>query len=111
MTFLYLNSDQMGGGDPELGEKLLRIFLEKLAASDVKVDLIGCVNSAIFLTTSAGPALLSLQRLADKGARIATCGTCLDHHQLRDKLLIGEVGTMDQTVAVMDQADKIIRPC
>jgi len=29
MTFLYLNSDKMGEGDPELGQKLLVIFLHE----------------------------------------------------------------------------------
>lgn len=110
MTFLYLNSNMMGSGKPELGEKLLKIFLEKLAASDVQVDLVGCVNSGVYLTTEGSEVLDSLQKLASKGARIATCGTCLDHLNLRTKLLIGEVGAMEQTVQVMNMADKIIRP-
>ncbi len=110
MNFLYLNSDKMGEGDPELGRKLLAIFLEKLAASDVPVDLVGCVNSGIFLTTEDGPALTSLQALAARGARIVTCGTCLDYHARREALLIGEVGSMDGTVAIMATATRIIRP-
>ena len=110
MTFLYLNSDQMGSGDPELGRELLKIFLEKLAGSNVKVDMIGCVNSGIFLTTEGSPVLDSLKILQEKGAQIATCGTCLDYHQRRDKIVIGEVGSMDQTVEIMATADKIIRP-
>ena len=110
MTLLYLNSDQMGSGDPALGKKLLRIFLEKLAASDVQVDLVGCVNSGIYLTSEGSEVLDSLKKLQQKGARIATCGTCLDHLNLREKLQIGEVGTMDQTVQVMAIAERIIRP-
>jgi len=110
MTFLYLNSNAMGSGDVELGKKLLKIFLEKLAASDIQVDLVGCVNSAIWLTSAGSEVLDSLKQLMDKGARIATCGTCLDHYQLRDQLQIGEIGSMDQTVQIMARADKIIRP-
>jgi len=41
MTFLYLNSNQMGSGDLEFEERLLKIFLEKLADSNEKVDVIG----------------------------------------------------------------------
>jgi hypothetical protein len=111
VTFLYLNSDTMGSGtDRELGEKLLRLFLEKLAASKVAVDLIGCVNGAVHLTTREGPALESLQTLERRGARIASCGTCLDRLGLRQSLLIGEIGSMDMTVQVMATADKILRP-
>lgn len=111
MTFLYLNSDQMGQGDAELGKKLLDLFLQKLAESDVQIDLIGCVNNGINLTTTGSTVLDSLQKLQDQGARIATCGTCLDFHKKRDDLLIGEIGSMDGTVQVMATADKIIRPC
>jgi selenium metabolism protein YedF len=111
MTFLYLNSDCMGTGDPLLGKKLLKIFLEELANSDLQVDLIGCVNAGINLTTRGTEVLDSLLKLQDKGTRIASCGTCLDFHNKRGALLIGEIGTMAQTVQIMGQADKVIRPC
>jgi selenium metabolism protein YedF len=109
MTLLYLNSDQMGEGDAELGRKLLLSFLEKLAVSDIQVDMVGCVNSGIKLTTEGSKAIESLHVLEQKGARIASCGTCLDHYQVRDKLLIGEVGTMEQSVQILGTADRIIR--
>jgi len=51
LTFLYLNSDQMGSGDPELGRKLVKSFLRELAKSDVRIDAVGCVNSGMNLTT------------------------------------------------------------
>jgi selenium metabolism protein YedF len=111
MTFLYLSSDRMGNGDDKLGRRLLQAFLGKLADSGVPVDLVGCVNSGVALTTAAGPALEALRRLETTGARIASCGTCLDHFNLRQALLIGEVGTMDGTVKVMAEADRVIRPC
>lgn len=111
MTFLYLNSDTMGSGDAELGRRLLQMFLGKLADAGVSVDLVGCVNGGVYLTTAEGPALDALRRLESSGARIASCGTCLDHFGLRQALLIGEVGSMDGTVKVMAEADHVIRPC
>lgn len=110
MTFLYLNSDKMGEGDPQLGRKLLVVFLKKLADSDTKIDVVRCINSGIYLTTEGSKVIDSLQKLEAKGAKIATCGTCLEHFGLNDKLLIGEVGTMDGTVEIMSIADRIIRP-
>jgi hypothetical protein len=111
MNFLYLNSDKMGEGDPVLGRELLLIFLEKLADSDVPVDLVGCVNGGIFLTTNAdSPALASLRKLQARGARIASCGTCLEHFNRSDQLQIGEVGSMDGTVQIMATAERVIRP-
>ena len=110
MTLLYLCSDQFGMGEIELGRKLLEIYLEELAHSDVKIDLVGCSNSGIFLTTDGSRVIESLRLLEKKGARIASCGTCLDHYHLREKLLIGEVGTMDMTVQALATADRVIRP-
>lgn len=110
MTFLYLNSNTMGTGDQKLGKKLLTIFMEKLAASDIQIDVVGCVNSGISLTTEESEILDSLKLLESKGTRIATCGTCLDHYNRREKLLIGDIGTMDQTIEVLAKADKIICP-
>ncbi len=111
MNFLYLNSKTMGTGDDILGEQLLITFLKKLAESKHHIDVIGCVNGAIALTTQPGEALDALKILELKGAKIATCGTCLDFHDRRDQLLIGSVGTMEQTVEVMNLADRVIRPC
>jgi selenium metabolism protein YedF len=110
MTLLYLSSDQMGQGDSTLGRKLLAVYLEKLAASDVQIDLIGCLNDGVRLTTEGSPVLDSLKALEARGARIASCGTCLDHLGIRDKLAIGEVGNMDMTVEVLATADRVIRP-
>lgn len=110
MTFLFLKSDQMGQGDSELGKKLMRVFLDNLTNSDVKVDYISCVNSAINLTTKGSEVIKSLEKLQERGAKIASCGTCLDHFDKRKELIIGEVGTMKQTIELMDEADKVITP-
>lgn len=110
MTFLYLNSDRMGDGEPELGRRLLKAFLETLAASSVPIDVVGCVNDGIRLTTDGSEVMEALEALQARGARIATCGTCLDYHGRRDALRIGEVGTMATTVEVMANADRVLRP-
>ncbi len=110
MTFLFLSSDQMGTGDPELGRKLLKSFLAALAAGETRVDVVGCANSGVFLTTEGSEVLESLQALEAKGARIASCGVCLEHYGRGDKLLIGEVGNTEMSVQVMTTADRVIQP-
>jgi selenium metabolism protein YedF len=110
MTLLYLNSDHMGSGDEALGRKLMKLFLAQLAASATPIDLIGCVNSGVRLTTEGSEVIAEFEALKARGARIATCGTCLEHLGLEAKLLIGEVGTMAQSVQAMAMADKVIQP-
>lgn len=111
MNFLYLNSDRMGQGDDALGRRLLLAFLRELAASEVRVDVVGCVNDGVRLTTRGSAALPHLAALAARGARVATCGTCLDHHKIRDALALGDVGDMAGTVTLLGTADRVIRPC
>ncbi len=100
----------MGQGDSKLGRKLLMTFLKKLSESNTKIDVVGCVNSGVYLTTDGSKVIDSMYKLEAKGAKIATCGTCLEYFELNDKLLIGEIGTMDETVKIMSAADRIIRP-
>lgn len=110
MTFLFLNSDTMGQGDDELGRKLLISFLKNLVKSEAQIDMVGCANGGVKLTTREGEGLGYLRQLAERGTRIATCGTCLDHLGIRDQLLIGEIGTMEQSIRTMIAADKVISP-
>ncbi len=111
MTFLYLCSDRIGHHEPELGRKLLCMFLEKLVASEVRLDFVACLNRGVFLTTEEGPALASLRTLAQRGTVVLTCGTCLGHYQRKEKLLVGAVGGMQQTVELFASAGRVIAPC
>lgn len=110
MTFLYLNSDKMGKGDDKLGKILLENFLDKLANSNIKIEFVGCVNSAINLTTEGSHVIDVLRKFEKNGAKISSCGTCLDYFKKREKLKIGKIGTMDGTIELMATADKIIQP-
>ncbi len=111
MTVLYLNSDAIGQGDEALGRKLMKLFLEKLVASHVHVDFVLCLNNGVFLTTAGSEVLDSLEALQARGARIATCGTCLEYHGRKEALAIGVVGGMQQTVELLASADRVIAPC
>lgn len=111
MTVLYLNSDQIGSGEPELGRRLLQLFLDRLVASEVKVDAVACLHRAVLLTTEDNPALASLRTLAERGALITSCGTCLEFFGRKEMLLVGAVGGMQQTVEIFAAADRLIAPC
>ena len=107
MKVLYLNSNKMGEGDPELGKKLLLIFLEKVY-NTIDIDVIVCVNSAVYLTSSNVVEIL--RKFEAKGVTVSSCGTCLDFYSIREKLQVGNVGSMDLLVNLMNQAKKVIRP-
>lgn len=110
MNLLYINSNRLGEGKEELGQKLLISYLKSLLANKVKIDTIFCVNSAAFLTSENTESVEIFRKMAENGAIISTCGTCLEYYNLKDKLQIGEVGSMSFAIQMMQQADKIYRP-
>ena len=44
------------------------------------------------------------------GVDIAACGLCLEFYDLKDKLLVGRVSNMLETVETLHSAGRIIRP-
>jgi len=44
------------------------------------------------------------------GVEIRTCGTCLNHYGLEERLRVGDVTNMYDITEILMQAEKIIRP-
>ena len=51
-----------------------------------------------------------LKILEENGTEILTCGTCLNHYGLADKLAVGEVTNMYTIAEKMSEAGKVVRP-
>jgi Ni,Fe-hydrogenase I small subunit len=69
---------------------------------------IAFVNRGVFLTLADSPVLDALQQLAAGGSRMLSCGTCLDYFGVRDRLAVGEVGSIPVLQELMIAADKVI---
>jgi selenium metabolism protein YedF len=109
-TVVLVASDQMGSGDPRLGEILLRNFLFTLAETDATPDLLLFINAGAKLTVRGSDVLEPLQKLADLGAEIGTCGLCLEFFGLKDALAIGRVSNMLEVASALQGAGRVIRP-
>lgn len=55
--------------------------------------------------TSVLPALGVLD---DNGVDWIACGTCVNYFELHQKIRVGRVGSMDDVLAEMDRAEKVI---
>ena len=51
-----------------------------------------------------------LEKMEEEGVEILTCGTCLKHYGLMEKLMVGKVTDMYTIAERMTGADKVIRP-
>ena len=100
-TVVVISADHMGEGDEELGRILMKGFIFALTQQEH-------LPSAILFYN--GGARLTCEDSASLGVEILTCGTCLNHYGLTDKLAVGDVTNMYVITEKQMQADLILRP-
>lgn len=108
MRVVFVNSDRIGEGDDELGAKLMGSFLYSLARTPNRPDAVVFMNAGVRLACHGSIALDDLKLLASDGTQVYSCGTCLDWLKLKDSLVVGEVGNMNDTVALMMEAEDVV---
>ena len=98
---LFLKSDKIGEG--ELGAKLAVGFLKSTLEQPKLPKRIVCVNQAVLLTTAdeSAPIIEVLKGLEAKGVEIFSCGVCLEHFGVTDKLKVGKIGNAYGTIEML----------
>ncbi|MGL5676004.1 MAG: sulfurtransferase-like selenium metabolism protein YedF [Cellulosilyticaceae bacterium] len=109
-TVVVLASDKMGEGDEKLGHLLMKGFIYALTEQDELPQTVLLYNRGAYLSAGESESVADLKFLESKGVEILTCGTCLNHYGLGDKLAVGNVTNMYVIVEKQLQATKIIRP-
>ena len=107
---VVLSSDVMGSGDDELGATLMKAFVFALTQQYELPATILAYNGGVKLTVEGSPVLDDLKKLAEAGVEIMSCGTCLNHYGLSDKLAVGEVTNMYVIVEKQFNARVVVRP-
>ena len=103
-------TDCMGRGDDELGHKLMKAFIFAVTQQEELPTTMLFYNGGARLTCEDSASLEDLKKLASLGVEILTCGTCLNHYGLTDKLAVGDVTNMYVITEKQMQADLILRP-
>ena len=107
---IQVSSDAMGAGSDELGRNLMKAFIYAVTQQDELPATMLFYNGGAHLTCEGSPALDDLKALAEQGVEILTCGTCLNHYGIADKLAVGEVTNMYVICQKLEQASNIVRP-
>ena len=105
VTVAVISSNVMGNGDDELGKILIKGFIYALS----QMDTILFYNGGEKITTEDSESLEDLKKMVEEGVEILTCGTCLKHYGLMEKLMVGKVTDMYTIAERMTGADKVIR--
>ena len=91
---IAIGSNLMGSGEEELGKILMKSFIYTVKETTPWPATIVLFNSGVYLTCEDSQVLDDLKSMADEGVEIISCGTCLDYYNIKDKLMVGEIGNM-----------------
>ena len=106
-TIILVNQSQMGHGDAGLGRQILGNFLRKISTIQ-DLEAICLYNSGVQLATRDSPVAGELSLLHDNGVEIMACKTCVEHYAIGDRLIVEGPSSMDDIIAAMKRADKVI---
>ncbi len=109
-TVLYINSENLGRGDDELGRNLLVVYLETFLHFGRDISHVLLINSGVKLACEGSEALYVLMELAGMDVKIMACGTCLKHFGLTDRIRAGSVSNMFAIQEALLGAEKVLSP-
>ena len=109
-TVVVCSSGVCGTGDDELGKILIKSFFFSLTQLDVPPKTFIFYNGGAKLTCEGSPVLEDIQTLIANGADVMTCGTCLKHYGLTDRLRAGRITNMYEIAETMTGAKKLVKP-
>lgn len=107
---VVLAAEEMGQGDAVLGRLLMKGFVYAITQQDKLPETVLLFNGGAKLSCEGSDSLEDLKELEAQGVEVLTCGTCLNHYGIAQKLSVGNVTNMYEIVEKMTGAKKIVRP-
>lgn len=109
-TVVVISSATMGSGSDELGAILMKSYIYSLTQLETLPKKMLFYNGGAKLTVEGSASLDDLKSLEAQGVEILTCGTCLNHYGLSEKLSVGGVTNMYDIAETMASAGRLVRP-
>lgn len=108
-TVLLVASDRIGQGSDELGLVLARSFFHTLGEMKEPPTTLIFMNAGVRLTLDDSPVLEDLKLLAEKGATVLACGTCLNYFEVASRLAVGRISNMYEIAETLLEAQRTVR--
>ena len=105
-----VDTEVMGRGSDELGRTLMKGFLFAVSQLPQLPRTMLFYNGGARLTTEGSASLEDLKNMEAQGVEILTCGTCLNHYGLAERLAVGSVTNMYTIVEKLAGAGKVVKP-
>jgi len=90
---LFLSSRYLGKGDDELGELLMKSFLNTLLQTSVLPETLILMNTGVHLACDEN-CCQPLKKLEEMGVNVLVCGTCLKYFNQENELKAGKISNM-----------------
>ncbi|MGD6775948.1 DsrE family protein [Sutcliffiella horikoshii] len=91
---ILVSSNQLGKGDEALGEGVLETFFTILKQREDKPEAIFLMNTGVHTLTGDSLVSVHLKEIHEYGVPVYACKTCVDHYEVEQKLISGEISGM-----------------
>lgn len=105
---LFITTNALGKGPEELGQILIKSFLNTLSESGTLPEKIVLVNSGVKLVCEGSEILDAFKKIESKGVEILACGTCLDYFELKDKIKAAKVSNAYEILNALLESSRIV---
>lgn len=105
---VVVSSESLGHGDEDLGKRLMAAYLDTLAQFARNISHMVFINSGVKLAVEGSPVLEQVQSLERVGVKVLSCGTCLNHFGLTERLRVGAVSNMLSILEILTGASKVL---
>jgi selenium metabolism protein YedF len=96
-VYLVVTSDVIGR-DEDIGAVLMKGFFATMRETRELPHTVFFMNAGVKLTTVDAEVSAILKGMEDMGVEVYSCGTCLDHYGLADRLRVGHRGSTTQVI-------------
>jgi selenium metabolism protein YedF len=107
---IVIASDKMGDGPDDLGDILMKAFVNTIKEVTPLPEKIIFYNSGILLAAEGSPLIDTLKELGNSGVTILVCGTCVNYFNKQNMIRAGTVSNMYTILEALTDAGKIIKP-
>jgi len=105
---LVFNSNGMGNATPDLSQLLATNYLKMLTEENHLPAAILFYAEGVKLCCEGSGVTDSLKQLENKGVKLIACATCLNYYNIKDKLVVGNIGTMADIMMYQIHTGKVI---
>ncbi|RPH32625.1 MAG: sulfurtransferase-like selenium metabolism protein YedF [Bacteroidales bacterium] len=102
--------NRLGEGAEELGNILIKAFVNTLPEVTLKPKTLIFLNSGIFLALKDSLVLDSLKKMEENGVEVLVCGTCLDYYKKKEDLGVGKISNMYDILERLTKANSVVYP-